>query len=70
MMEKDSVMSTDDWWKAHKSIEGFNKRIFEMLNTAIIYMLDKSMSAMVPRYVPFCMGMFEIKENFNYIADH
>ena len=70
MMEKDSVMSTDDWWKARKSIEGFNERRVEMLNTGIIYVLDESMSAMVPRYVPICMGMFEIKDNFIYIADH
>ena len=69
MMEKDSAMLTDNWWKACKFIEGFNKKV-EMLNTGIIYVLDESMSAMVPRYVLICMGMFDIKDNFNYIADH
>lgn len=49
MMENDSVRAKDDWWKVRTFIDRFNKTRVDALNTSILYTLDESMSAMVPR---------------------
>ena len=53
MMENQSnyLNSNDDWWRARTFIDGFNKRRADMLNSSICYVMDESMSPMVPRYV-------------------
>ena len=53
MMEDKSVQTDDDWWKVRGFVDGFNKRRVEELNTSVAYVLDESMSSMIPRYVPF-----------------
>ena len=50
MMEEESVQGTDNWWKAHAFIDGFNKKQVEKFYTSLIYVLDESMSSMIPRY--------------------
>ena len=52
MMEDESVKHVDDWWKVRSFVDGFNKRRVDELYTGIVMVLDESMSAMVPRYVP------------------
>ena len=52
MMEDKSVKHVDDWWKVRNFVDGFNKRRVDELYTGIVMVLDESMSAMVPRYVP------------------
>ena len=52
MMEDESVKHVDDWWKVRNFVDGFNKRRVDELYTGIVMVLDESMSAMVPRYVP------------------
>ena len=49
MMEDETVAQVDDWWQACGFIDGFNQRRVEVFNTSIIYVLDESMSAMIPR---------------------
>ena len=52
MMEDESAKDIDDWWKVKDFVDGFNKRRMDELYTGVVMVLDKSMSAMVPRYVP------------------
>ena len=49
MMENKSVRAQDNWWKVHTFIDGFNKRQVDALDRSIMYILDESMSPMVPR---------------------
>ena len=57
MMEDEAAQSVDEWWKVRGFVDGFNKRRAEELNTSIVYVLDKSMSSMIPRYVPIYLPM-------------
>ena len=52
MMEDESVKHVDDWWKVRDFVDSFNKTRVDELYTGIVMVLDKLMSAMVPRYVP------------------
>ena len=52
MMEDKSVKDFDDWWKVCDFVDGFNQRRMDELYTGVIMILDKSISAMVPSYVP------------------
>ena len=55
MMEDKRVKYVDDWWKVRDFVDGFRKRGVDELYTGIVMVLDKSMSTMVPRYVPNCI---------------
>ena len=57
IMEDRAAQSIDKWWKVPGFVDGFNKRRTEELNTSIVYVLDKSMSSMVPRYIPNYLQM-------------
>ena len=53
MMEDESVQTDEEWWKEQGFIDDLNKRREEESNTSIAYVLDESMSSMIPpRYVP------------------
>ena len=51
------MQSVHEWWKVRGFVDGFNKRRAEELNTSIVYVLDESMSSMIPRYVPIYLPM-------------
>ena len=53
MMEDQSkdAKKNDDWWRARDFIDGFNQRRVDMINSSLCYVLDESMSPMMPRYV-------------------
>ena len=49
-MEDESVQLDDDWWKIREFTKGFNKRRVDELHTGVLYVLNKSMSPMVPTH--------------------
>ena len=49
--QSEEAKKIDDWWRVRDFVHGFYQRRVDMLNLSLCFVLDESMSPMMPRYV-------------------